>query len=247
MEHGAVARARADGRGRRARVGAFSAEEAKRRGSAGWTWRGTRRRRRRSRTRRWLRPAAYVPESLKRFVTADEAENRWAALKQYARRRGHFLVTNGPYQLSKWSDGAVTLEVFRDFTIRWGSAASIASPSLAAPTSRASCRGATSSRYRPRSSGSRFLREYRLVRELLPTGPAGGDRPEIPVCRYVVIGADGTVAAAGTADEVRGGKMLVNLKGQLKPGAYTALVALSLGDNQVNPDATAQFRVDAAP
>jgi hypothetical protein len=64
----------------------------------------------------------------------------------------------------------------------------------------------------------------------------------------VVIGADGTVAAAGTADEVRGGKMLVNLKGQLKPGAYTALVSLHLGDNQVNPEvATAQFRVDAAP
>ena len=42
--------------------------------------------------------------------------------------------------------------------------------------------------------------------------------------------------------------MLVNLKGQLKPGAYTALVSLVLGDNQVNPEvATAQFRVDAAP
>ena len=94
----------------------------------------------------------------------------------------------------------------------------------------------------------KFLREYRLVREPLPSGPAGGDRPEIPICRYVVIGADGAVVAAGTADEVQGGKMLVNLKGQLKPGAYTALVSLSLGDNQVNPEvATAQFRVDAAP
>ena len=50
------------------------------------------------------------------------------------------------------------------------------------------------------------------------------------------------------ADEVRGGKLLVNLKGQLKPGGYTALVSLHLGDNQVNPEvATAQFRVDAAP
>jgi len=42
--------------------------------------------------------------------------------------------------------------------------------------------------------------------------------------------------------------VLVNLKGQLKPGAYTALVALSLGDNQVDPEvATAQLKVDAAP
>jgi hypothetical protein len=64
----------------------------------------------------------------------------------------------------------------------------------------------------------------------------------------VVIGADGAVAAAGTADEVQGGKLLVNLKGQLKPGAYTALVSVFLGDNQVNPEvASAQFRVDAAP
>ena len=87
-----------------------------------------------------------------------------------------------------------------------------------------------------------------LVREPLPSVPAGSDRPESPVCRYVVIGADGAVAAAGTADEVQGGKLLVNLKGQLKPGAYTALVSLVLGDNQVNPEvATAQFRVDAAP
>ena len=231
-------------------VGAFSAEEAKRRGI------------------RWLDLArdaktkealsalvdgfarqAYVPESLKRFVTADEAENRWAALKQYAQRRGHFLVTNGPYQLSKWSDGAVTLEVFRDFTNPMGVGGF---DRFAIP------RRAYVSRIVPRGDRlevsaevervEKFLREYRLVHEPLPSGPAGGDRPEIPVCRYVVIGADGAVAAAGTADEVQGGKMLVNLKGQLKPGAYTALVSLSLGDNQVNPEvATAQFRVDAAP
>ena len=50
-----------------------------------------------------------------------------------------------------------------------------------------------------------------------------------------MIGADGRVAAAGTADDVQGRKMVVDLKGRLKPGAYTALVSLVLGDNQVNP------------
>jgi hypothetical protein len=94
----------------------------------------------------------------------------------------------------------------------------------------------------------KFLRDHRLVREPLPAASADSDRPEIPVCRYVVIGADGAVAAAGTSDEVQGGKVIVNLKGQLRPGAYTALVALAVGDNQVNPEvATAQFRVDGAP
>jgi hypothetical protein len=40
----------------------------------------------------------------------------------------------------------------------------------------------------------------------------------------------------------------VDLRGRLKPGGYTALVALALGDNLVSPEvATAQFRVDAAP
>ena len=98
-------------------IGAFSAEEAKRRGIR---WLDLARE---AKTRDALTALvdgfgrqAYVPESLKRFVTADEAQNRWAALKQYVQRRGHFLVTNGPYQLAKWSDTAVTLEVFRDFT-----------------------------------------------------------------------------------------------------------------------------------
>ena len=52
----------------------------------------------------------YVPEALKRLVAADEAQARWAALRQFAQRRGHYLVTNGPYQLEKWTDGAVVLE-----------------------------------------------------------------------------------------------------------------------------------------
>ena len=35
---------------------------------------------------------------------------------------------------------------------------------------------------------------------------------------------------------------------RLKPGAYTALVALVLGENLVSPEiATAQFRVEGSP
>ena len=50
--------------------------------------------------------------------------------------------------------------------------------------------------------------------------------------------------------EVRQAKevMILDLKGRLKPGAYTALLALALGDNFMNPEvATAQFRVEAGP
>jgi len=231
-------------------MGAFSAEEAKRRGI------------------RWLDLArdaktkdalgalvddfarrAWVPDALKRFVTADEAEQRWAALRQYARRRGHFLVTNGPYELAKWSEASVTLEVFRDFTNPMGVGGfdRFAIPRRAYPT-QVTARGARLEIGVEVERAEKFMRDHRLVREPLPTAPAGGDRSEIPVCRYVVLAADGAVAAAGTSDEVQGGKMIVDLKGQLRPGTYTALVALAVGDNQVHPEvATAQFRVDASP
>jgi hypothetical protein len=63
-----------------------------------------------------------------------------------------------------------------------------------------------------------------------------------------VVAADGSVAAAGTSREVQGHRLIVDLKGRLKPGVYTALVALALGENRVDPEvATAQFRVDAGP
>ncbi len=231
-------------------VGAFSAEEAKRRGI------------------RWLDLArdqktkealtalvdgfarrAYVPESLKRFVNADEAQDRWTALRQYAQRRGHFLVTNGPYQLEKWSDGSVTLEVVRDFTNPMGVGGF---DRFAIP------RRAYVSRIVPRGDRlevqvevervEKFLRDYRLVREPLPSGAGAGDRPDVPLCRFVVVGADGGVAAAGVSEETQGSRLVVNLKGALKPGNYTALVALALGDNLVDPEvATAQFRVEASP
>jgi hypothetical protein len=231
-------------------VGAFSAEEAKRRGIR---WLDLARE---AKTRDALTALvdgfgrqAYVPESLKRFVTADEAQNRWAALKQYVQQRGHFLVTNGPYQLAKWSDTAVTLEVFRDFTNPMG----VGRFDRFAIPRRAYVKTIVPRGDRLEIAAEvdrveKFLREYRVVREPLAAGGAAADRSDIPACRYVVIAADGTVAAAGVSDEVQGGKLVVTLKGQLRPGAYTALVTLVLGDNQVNPEvATAQVKVDAAP
>jgi hypothetical protein len=56
------------------------------------------------------------------------------------------------------------------------------------------------------------------------------------------------VAAAGVSRDTQAHRLVVDWKGRLKPGTYTALVALALGDNYVNPEvATAQFRVEAAP
>jgi hypothetical protein len=92
----------------------------------------------------------------------------------------------------------------------------------------------------------KFLREHRLVRE--PLGLRGDeDKADLPAARYVILAADGSVAAAGASRDIQAHRVIVDLKGRLKAGAYTALVALALGDNWVDPEvATAQFRVDGA-
>jgi hypothetical protein len=230
-------------------VGAFSAAEARRRGV------------------RWLDLARdpktrvelgaildglarqnHVPEALKRLVAADEAQARWAALRQFAQRRGHYLVTNGPYQLEKWTDTTAVLEVFRDMNnpLGVGTYDRFAIPRRAY-VARITARGDRLEVAAEIERTEKFMREYRLVRE--PLGSRGEEeRPDLPACRYVILGADGTVAAAGLSRDVQANRLIVDLKGRLKPGAYTALVALVLGDNLVGPEvATTQFRVDAAP
>jgi len=189
-----------------------------------------------------------VPEPLKRLVAADEAQTRWAALRQFAQRRGHYLVTSGPYQLEKWSDAAVVLQVFRDMNnpLGVGTYDRFAIPRRAY-VARITARGDRLEVTAEIERMEKFLREYRLVRE--PLGSRGDeDKADLPACRYVILGQDGTVAAAGVSRDLQAHRLIVDLKGRLKPGAYTALVALALGDNLVNPEvATTQFRVEATP
>jgi hypothetical protein len=230
-------------------VGAFSAAEARRRGVR---WldlaRDPKTREELGAILDGLARQNHVPEALKRLVAADEAQTRWAALRQFAQRRGHYLVTNGPYLLEKWTDAAVVLQVFRDMNnpLGVGSYDRFAIPRRAY-VARITARGDRLEIVPEIERLEKFLREYRLVRE--PLGSRGEEeRPDLPACRYVILGADGTVAAAGVSRDVHAHRLVVDLKGRLKPGAYTALVALALGDNLVGPEvATAQFRVDAAP
>lgn len=230
-------------------VGAFSAAEARRRGVR---WldlaRDPKTRDELGHILDGLARQNHVPEALKRLVAADEAQARWTALRQFAQRRGHYLVTNGPYQLEKWTDAAVVLQVFRDMNnpLGVGSYDRFAIPRRAY-VARITARGDRLEIAPEIERLEKFLREYRLVRE--PLGSRGEEeRPDLPVARYVILGADGAVAAAGVARDVQANRLVVDLKGRLKPGAYTALVALALGDNLVGPEvATAQFRVDAAP
>jgi hypothetical protein len=191
----------------------------------------------------------YVPPALKKLVTADEAQHRWQSLRQFVQRRGHFLVTNGPYQLGKWSDSGVTVDVFRDFTypLGVGSFDRFALP-LRAWVTRATPRGDRLEVQADVERAEHFLRSYRLLREPMGTVGAEGDRPDIPVCRFVALGPDGEVARAGASREVRSGRLIVPLQGLAKPGPYTVLLALYVGDNAVNPEiATVAYRPEAAP
>ena len=43
-------------------------------------------------------------------------------------------------------------------------------------------------------------------------------------------------AAAGTSRDVQNGRLVVDLGGRLKPGAYRVLLALALNGNLVNPE-----------
>jgi hypothetical protein len=192
---------------------------------------------------------AWIPPALKQLVTADEAQTRWTALKTFYARRGHFLVTSGSYSLEKWSEREVILQVFRDITNPNGVGTydrfSIPRRAFVA---RLTTRGDRLEIVPEIERVESFLRDYRVVREPLGKPSSDEDRADVPVCRYVIVGADGAVADAGLSRDREGARLVVNLKGRLKPGAYTALVALGLRDNWVNPEvATAQFRVDAAP
>src|SRR5262249_39031874 len=181
---------------------------------------------------------AYVPPALRKLVAADEAQHRWQSLKTFYQRRGHFLVTNGPYQLTKWSETSVTLDVFRDFTypLGVGSFDRFAIP-LRAWVTRATARGDRLEVQADVERAERFLRQFRLVREPMGTVGAEGDKPDIPVCRFVALTAEGEVARAGASHELQAGRLVVSLKG-LKAGSYTVLLALAVGDNTVNPEVT---------
>jgi hypothetical protein len=192
----------------------------------------------------WARQG-YVPEALQRFVTADEARQRWLALRAFAQTHGHFLVTNGPYRLSHWSDEAVVFQVFRDptYPLGVGSYDHYALPRRAYVT-----------QITPREHGldihadiervERFQRTYDIVREPLRAAADAGKKGEIPLCRYVVLSPASSVVGTGTAAYVGNGLFRIELPGDLTPGLYTVLIALNLNENAVNPDIkTVPYRV----
>jgi len=216
---------------------AFSAEEAKRRGVS-WldVVRGQKIKDGMAGLVDRFLQQKYVPEALKGFVSPAEARSRWSALKQFYKRRGHFLVTNGPYELVRWSRDATVLRAFRDptYPVGMGSFDQYPLP-LKAYISKIEIRGDRLEILGEVERVFRFQRSYRVVREPLG-GDSSGQTQRPVLCRYVVVGPEGDVLNAGTSEQGEAGKFTVDLKGKLPPGFHTVMVALYQGENFVDPE-----------
>ncbi len=227
-------------------VAAFSQEEAKRRGVKSLDLVRDRQVHARlaSLTDEFER-VGYLPDALKGLATVEEARQRWAALKQFAQAHGHFLVTNGPYRLAKWSGDGLVLDVFRDFSypLGVGSFDQYALPPRAS-ISKVEMRPGGLRVSAEMEKAERVQRTYANVRELLTKSSTVRGFEVQAVCRYVVVDSAGQVARAGEVPIGADGGFTVDFK-ELKPGTYRVLTAIYLNGNSVNPDVRlVEYRVE---
>jgi hypothetical protein len=220
------------------RLAAFSETEAKRRGVA---WLDLARdpglRKTLASLLDELERRAFVPDAVRGLVTVEQAKLRWAALRRFYKIHGHFLVTSGPYQLVRWSADSVVLGVFRDLSYpnTVGSFDGYALP-LRAWVTKAERKGERLELQADAERVSKFERSYKIVREPYRLEPTGEKPRDTLVARYAVLGAGEDVVAAGSSQEVDGGRLIVDLGGKLPPGAFRVLVELALNGNFVNPE-----------
>ena len=78
-------------------------------------------------------------------------------------------------------------------------------------------------------------RDHRIVRTALTRETLRDTLPIQAEARYVLIGADGKVAAAGVAARQADGRFVATLPAGLAPGQYTASAAVFLDGNAFAP------------
>lgn len=179
---------------------------------------------------------AFRPDALQAYVSEDEARRRWRALNAFHRASGHWLVTNGPYRLKRWTPQSVTLEAFRDLTYPLG----VGSYDAYAIPRRGFVTHAKWDGQRLTVAGDievteTFQRSYRLVRMPLREVPATVLKRAAPEYRYVVIDSEGRIAAAGTALPGADLSFQIDLGDRLSPGRYTLSALIAVNGNVMNP------------
>ncbi len=194
---------------------------------------------------RELEAKRYGPEALKTLVTAEEAGLRWRALRTFAEKNGHFLVTNGPYRLKKWSSRSTMLEAVREVTypLGFGSFDRYVHPP------RAVIREITREAGRIVVGADavkvvKVERHYETRREPLTRKTSHHLFGVLVASRYLLVGPDGTVVAADRMRWREDGNFTVDLPDQLAPGRYTVLAAVFLDGNSLSPSTgLLRFRV----
>lgn len=178
----------------------------------------------------------YRPDALKGLVSTRAARVRWAALKKFADKHGHFFVANGPYRLTKWSQNSAVLGVFRDTTYPYGvgSFDHYAYPPRAIITEvkREANRVLV---YADVEKVVQEQRSYRTVRERFKRGAMRGLSLIRPDSRYLVLGPDGSVVQVSSARLEDDGRFVADLPERLPRGRYMFLVAIYLDGNSIRP------------
>src|SRR6266851_5022465 len=179
----------------------------------------------------------FRPAVLEALVNEEDARKRWGALAAFYRGHGHFLLTNGPYQLKSWSGDSATLEVFRDLSYPLG----VGSFDAYAIPRRGYVTKVERQEHGLRLSADieismKFMRDYEIVRQPMQQVDATVRNRAAPECRYVVMDADGHVALTGTALPQEDLTFAVELDGRLPPGRYTVMAEILVNGNAMNPE-----------
>jgi hypothetical protein len=187
----------------------------------------------------------YRPQHLQSRVTAQDARKRWAALAAFYKERGHFLVTNGPYRLKRWSDDAVTLEAFRDLSYPLG----VGSYDAYAAPRRGFITRIERMNERIRLFGDielieKHMRSYDVVRRPLQSIPPDIATRSAPECRYIVIDGEGRVVLAGQVPVAADASFYINLASLPPTGRFTLSAELIVNENAMNTEIR-QFPIKA--
>lgn len=178
----------------------------------------------------------YRPPALSDMVSAEAAQARWTALRDFARNAGHLLVANGPYRLRSWTPHEVVLDVVRELTypVGLGTFNAFVVPGRAVVTKIARVRDqlvveADIDMLEPAQ------RSFRAVRKRLAPGTTRGIYAVRPQSRYLVIGKDGRVISAGALEWRHDGRFVAPLPDEVARRARTALAAVFPDGNTVDP------------
>src|SRR5262249_18483746 len=150
---------------------------------------------------------------------------------------GHFLVTNGPYQLKSWSHDGVVLSAFRDLSYPLG----VGSYDSYAIPRRGFITAVESTGDEVRLSGDiemidKLQRRYRLKRVPLSSLPPDVLKRTPTECRFVVVDDQRRVVLADAATLSESSSFKFDFKNRLRAGRYTMFATITLNGNVMNAD-----------